>query len=308
MAKERIILDVDTGHDDAVAIALAAGLKDRIQIDALIATNGNQVLGKTLENTLNLAEALEIEAPVFHGSSLPLIRERYNAGNIHGESGFDGPVFEKRRRKEDQGNGILWAVDHVLANPGEVTFVSVGPWTDLAVCIKADDRFAKSLKGIVLMGGAVNIPGNCTPSAEFNVYADPEAADIVMQCGAPITIMSLDVTHQVRLNESIMEAMRNKKSRYKDIFLASMGFYTASLRKVGTEWPAMHDPCCIAYLADPSIFRFEKRDVRVETNRGLSYGKTIGGWLDESSNTQVGCWADEEKFWKLFLDAVEQLP
>ena len=146
---KHIILDVDTGHDDAVAIALAAGLGDEITIDGLIATAGNQIREYTLENTLNLAEALEIEAPVFAGSTGPLLRDRVIAGNIHGKNGFEGPVFEKRKKKECMGNGIRWAVDHVISHPGEVTFVSVGPWTDLAVCLKSDERFASSLRPFI---------------------------------------------------------------------------------------------------------------------------------------------------------------
>ena len=173
---KHIIMDVDTGHDDAVAIALAGGLNDEIVIDGFIATAGNQIREYTLENTLNLTEALEMEAPVFAGSIGPLLRDRVLAGNIHGANGFEGPVFEKRKKKECMGNGIRWAIDHVLSHPGEITFVSVGPWTDLAVCLKSDERFASSLKEIVLMGGAVDHPGNVTPSAEFNVFADPEAA------------------------------------------------------------------------------------------------------------------------------------
>ena len=246
---KHIIMDVDTGHDDAVAIALAGGLNDEIVIDGFIATAGNQIREYTLENTLNLTEALEMEAPVFAGSIGPLLRDRVLAGNIHGANGFEGPVFEKRKKKECMGNGIRWAIDHVLSHPGEITFVSVGPWTDLAVCLKSDERFASSLKEIVLMGGAVDHPGNVTPSAEFNVFADPEAAEIVFESGVPITFFPLDVTLKLLLTQEVLDKVKNlPESRYKNIFLASMGFYVPSLLKAHGEMPAMHDPCTIAYL------------------------------------------------------------
>ncbi len=307
-AERRIILDVDTGHDDAVAIALARGLSDKIQIEGLIASFGNTGREKTLNNTLNLTEALDIEAPVFAGSKGPLIRERVSAGTIHGESGFDGPVFSPRKKQECKGNGILWAVDRVINNPGEITFVSVGPWTDLALCIKTDERFAPSLKEIVLMGGAVHQKGNTTESAEFNVYADPEAAAIVLHSGAPITMMGLDVTLQVLLTEEILEKVkREKDSVYKKIFLNSMEFYIPSIVNATGTWPAMHDPCCIAYLSDPSIFEFEYCPVTVETKDERTYGKTVGGKEDKNQKTKIGIKADAEKFWALFFKALENL-
>ena len=303
-----IILDVDTGHDDAVAIALAAGLKDEIVIDGLIATAGNQVREYTLENTLNLAEALEIEAPVYAGSVAPLLRERVTAGNIHGKNGFEGPVLGPRKKKECMGNGVKWAVEHVISHPGEVTFVSVGPWTDLAVCLKSDERFASSLKEIVLMGGAVDHPGNVTESAEFNVFADPEAAAIVLKSGVPTTVFALDVTLKLQLTEEILDKVRKlPDSRYKEIFLASMGYYVPSLLRAHGEMPAMHDPCTIAYLYDPSIFTYSYRQISVETKGDKTYGKTVGGKEDKNSNIKMGIEVDNDKFWALFFKAVENL-
>lgn len=309
MEKRRIILDVDTGHDDAVAIALACGLKDKIQLDGLIATAGNQVRKKTLNNTLNLAEALELDCPVFAGSFRPIAREQVVASYIHGNSGFDGPVFPPRKKQESKGNGILWALEHVINNPGEITYVSVGPWTDLAMCMRLDERFAPSLKEVVLMGGAVLVPGNVTPSAEFNVFADPEAASIVMSSNVPITMMGLDVTQQIRLTDKIMDKVRAlPESNYKKIFLSSMDFYIPTLLKANGKMPAMHDPCCIAYLADPTIFDFSHRAITVETKGELTYGKTTCEiFEDKNQNTKFGIKADPDKFWSLFFSAIKTL-
>lgn len=305
---ERIIFDCDPGHDDAVALAMAKGLEDKIKVEMIIASHGNQTLDKTLVNALNLAQALELDAPVYQGSDYPLIRERVKAGYIHGENGLAGPVFPPCVRK-CQGNGIQAAIDLVVNNPGQISFVSTGPFTDLAVCLKADPRFAKSLKQIVLMGGSMFKGGNVTPAAEFNVYADPEAAQIVFNSGVEIVDFSLDVTLQIMLNDEIVKTVKSMKpTNYTKIFLASMENYVASCIKYIHDYPAMHDPCTIAFLADPSIFKFERRNVSVDTKSDVNYGNTVASFEDENSKTRIGVWADADKFWNLFYDCIKRLP
>lgn len=305
--KERIIISCDPGHDDAVALAMAKGLSDKIKVEAVIATFGNQVIEKTLTNALNLAQALELDAPVYKGSEHPLLREQVVAGYIHGENGLAGPEFPPCTR-QCQGNGITKAIELVLANPGEITFIAVGPWTDLALCIKAEPKFAKSLKRIVCMGGSLG-KGNCTESAEFNVFADPEAAQIVYNCGAEVVDFGLDVTLQVMLNEDILNKARAiKQKNYTKIFLASMNYYTQSCIKYIHDYPAMHDPCTIAYLVDPSIFEFQNMNIQVDTKSSLCYGRTISKRNAEERLVKYGVKADADKFWKLFFKAVDNLP
>ena len=304
---ERIIFDADPGHDDAVALAMLKGLEDKIKAEAIIATFGNQSLDKTLANALNLVQALELDVPVYAGSSQPLLRERPAAGYIHGENGLEGPVFPPCNRK-CEGNGIKKAVELVLANPGEITFVSVGPFTDLAVCLKSDPDFAKCLKRIVVMGGSMKM-GNVTPAAEFNVYADPEAAQIVFNSGVEVVEFGLDVTLQLKVNDTILDKVKSmKQTNYTSIFLASMEAYTRSCLKYINDYPAMHDPCTIAWLYDPSIFEFEKRRVAVDTKSQVNYGRTAASFIDESSSVNVGIKANGQKFWDLFFKAISKLP
>lgn len=304
---EKIIFDVDTGHDDAIAIAMAAGLRDEIEVLGLIATNGNVALSKTLENTLNVAEAVGLECPVFYGSSKPLLRDVVAAGDFHGESGLDGTTFEKRKKQESKGNGILWAINTVLNNPGEITFVSVGPYTDLAICIKAHPDFAKSLKRIVVMGGSMG-RGNATDSAEFNIWGDPEAAEIVFNCGAEVVAMPLDVTLKVILDEEILEKIKSEKdSSYKKLLLSQLDFYIKANKINNNSMPHMHDPCTIAYLADPTIFKFEQRNVHVETKSELTYGRTVTSDIDENAKVFLGVDANLERFWELFFKAFRAL-
>ena len=304
---EKIIFDVDTGHDDAIAIAMAAGLKDEIEVLGLIATNGNVPLDKTLENTLNVAEAVGLKCPVFYGSSAPLLREKVAAGEFHGKSGLDGVSFEKRKYQECKGNGILWAINSVLNNPGEITFVSVGPYTDLAICIKAHPDFAKCLKRIVVMGGSMG-RGNATPSAEFNIWGDPEAAEIVFNSGVEVVAMPLDVTLKVILDEDILEKIkREKDSKYKKLLLSQLDFYINANLVNNNSMPHMHDPCTIAYLADPSIFCFEQRNVHVETKSNLTYGRTVTGDIDKNAKVFLGVDVDLNRFWDIFFKAFRAL-
>ncbi|MFC2822185.1 MAG: nucleoside hydrolase [Sphaerochaeta sp.] len=306
MEKERIIIDCDPGHDDAYALALAKGLSDRIKTEAIVATYGNQSISRTLTNALNLSQALNFDCPVYAGSPSPLIRKRVHAGNIHGETGLDGPVFPECTRF-CRGNGIQAILNIVRENPGEITFVSLGPMTDLAVCLKADPLFSRDVKRIVVMGGSMG-NGNATPYAEFNVYADPEAAQIVYSGKQEIVMFGLDVTRTLEFDEKQMKRARNlPDSDFKKLFIASIGYYGNAVMKLNGEYPAMHDPSTIAYLADPSLFGFERHNIRVELRDEEKYGQTVAGKADETGNVLAGVRADKERFWDFFFETLSVL-
>lgn len=297
---ERIILDVDTGHDDAVAIELAAG-SPGIKIEALIATAGNTSLENALENTLNIADALHIDAPVYAGSSGPLLRKRVSAGSIHGENGLAGPVFAPRAKQAEKGNAIEFIIRTVMDNPGQISFVSVGPYTDLAIALKAEPRLAGALKRIVLMGGSSG-KGNVTPAAEFNIFADPEAAQIVLRsgaAGADVYLMPLDCTLGVMLDDRRIKEIGSCGGRVSEIFLASMEHYVRSCLEYIHDYPAMHDPCCIAYLIDPSLFRFTDETIEVETKGDINYGRTTLMWPDSGCKVHFARKIDSDGFWKV---------
>ena len=305
MGREKIILDVDTGQDDAIAIAFAAGLREEIELVGLIATSGNTSLENALENTLNIAEAVGLSCPVYKGTSKPLLRERSSSEEFHGPGGLAGPVFPERKRQECKGNGILWAIGKVKENPGEITFVSVGPYTDLALMLKADPEFGPSLKRIVVMGGSLG-RGNATPSAEFNIFADPESAEIVFNSGVEVVMLGLDVTNKVRLTPRIMSSlMAFPDSRYKEIFRSQMEFYSEAYRVIDHDYPAMHDPCTIAFLVDESCFAFKEYTIHVETKGDLTLGRTVG---TEGGNVKAALEVDINRFWEIFKKAFKSLP
>jgi len=304
MSVRRVILDVDTGHDDAVAIMMAAR-NPAIRLEGITVTAGNQTLAKTLRNTLNLCSALGITAPVHAGMTRPLLAELEVASLIHGESGFDGPVFASCDKESEKKHAVNFIVDTVMAaSPGEITLVAVGPLSNVAMAIRLESAIASRIREIVLMGGSI-ASGNVTPSAEFNIHADPEAASIVFSSGANITMIGLDVTTTVQLDDGRFAQLRKIPGPASGIFGASMECYMAACRKYIGESPAMHDPCCIAYVANPEIFTTKKYPVGVELAGTLTRGRTVvdtTGVTGLTPNASVATTVDGERFWAMLAE------
>ncbi len=303
---QRIILDVDTGLDDAVAIILAAGSKT-IHIEGLVATAGNVGLDRTLENTLNVCEVVGIEAPIYAGSAKPLKRERVHAGDFHGASGLDGPVFQTRKRQQvREGSGIRFIIDTIMANPHEITLVPVGPLTDIALAMQQEPKIISLVKEIVLMGGSF-VGGNVTLEAEFNTYADPEAAQIVFSSGAPLVMFPLDCTTKVNLTPEALERYKAFGGKSAKLFCDCMDTYMANYQRKGVGYPAMHDPLCIAYLIDPKPFIYERHEVSVELADQATYGKTLRGKTCKKGGVLVAKKAELTHFWSLIDQALNAL-
>ena len=303
---EKIILDVDTGHDDMVAIVMASGLAE-IEIMGIVAVAGNQIVEKTLLNTLKVCDLIEETAPVFKGMDRPILRDRVVAGSIHGESGLDGPVFPPLIKKEEKIGGIEFIIATILAHPHEITLVPTGPLTDIAMAFLLEPRLPQLVKNVVFMGGSLG-KGNRTPYAEFNIFADPEAASIVLSSGAPLVMMGLDVTLQVLLDEERNTHYTSYSTKTAKMFRDSMSHYIQACRLHGSEFPAMHDPCCIAYVANPSIFEVEKHSIRVELIDKEKYGRTTSVPLIEEKSVLVGKKADTALFWSLLDRSFANLP
>ena len=300
---QRVILDVDTGLDDAVAIILAAG-SSAIHLEGLVATSGNVGLERTLENTLNVCEEVGIVAPVYAGSSKPLKRERVHAGDFHGESGLDGPVFQMRKHQQVQeGSGIQFIIDTIINNPGEITLVPVGPLTDIALAMKQEPKIIRSVKEIVLMGGSF-VGGNVTSEAEFNTYADPEAAQMVFSSGAPLVMFPLDCTTKVNLSPEALTRYKTFEGKSAKLFCSCMDTYMANYQRKGVGYPAMHDPLCIAYLIDPKPFTYERHEVSVELADQATYGKTLRGKDCKEGGVLIAKKADTSHFWPLIDQAL----
>ncbi|HNY21482.1 MAG TPA: nucleoside hydrolase [Treponemataceae bacterium] len=301
MTPRRIILDVDTGHDDAVAIMMA-GRDPALRLEAITVTAGNQTLPKTLRNTLNMCSALGIDAPVYAGMTRPLVRELVPASRIHGESGLDGPRFDSCDRVAENGHAAAFIARKIMeCEPGEITLVAVGPLSNVAMAIRLEPAICSRVREIVLMGGSMGA-GNVTPSAEFNIHADPEAASIVFGSGARLTMMGLDVTRNVTLTPDLLERFAAFPGRAAGIFAASMRSYAAACEKYIGERPAMHDPCCVAYVSDPSLFTLRDYRVDIELSGEYSVGRTVVDFHGATllkPNVSVAQSVDEPRFWRM---------
>ena len=304
---ERILLDVDTGLDDAVALFLAAGLEE-ISIEAVIATAGNVGLENTLENTLNVLETAQIHCPVYRGADKTLVRKPVEAGDFHGKSGLDGPVFAPRKYQQArQESGIDAMIRLVKQNPHQISIVSIGPLTDLALALRKEPALAVLCKQIVIMGGSFS-KGNVTPYAEFNTFADPEAASLVFSCGAKMVLFPLDCTRQVTLSHARLSAFHKRTGKSNAVFCACMDSYTANYTKRGQGEPQMHDPLCVAYLVDPTKVETESCIVTVDTRQGATYGKTSKTPTEETRGILIAKRLDIPWFWSLVDCSLANLP
>jgi inosine-uridine nucleoside N-ribohydrolase len=277
MPIERIIIDCDPGHDDMAAILLAAWHPD-IQIEAITTVCGNASLENTTNNALRIVESFGLDVPVYAGALQPLLHRYEFPAAFHGPSGLDsaGADLPPATRATES----LHAVDAIIAladaNPGEITAVVIGPMTNQALVLAKRPDMATKLKQIVFMGGSAG-GGNVTPAAEFNIWADAEAARIVFRSGIKLVMFGLNVTHQTLLGRDHVAAVRAAQpapNPVADIMQFYCGTYYAF---AGADKPGapLHDPCAIAWLIDPSIFSVEQLPAEVIVADSASYGQTL---------------------------------
>ncbi|WP_288227515.1 ribosylpyrimidine nucleosidase, partial [uncultured Enterococcus sp.] len=230
------------------------------------------------------------------------VREQVVAGNVHGESGLDGPVFGPLHRQAEKTNAVNYIIDTLMASEGDITLVPVGPLTNIAVAMRMEPLIIPKIKEIVLMGGAYGT-GNFTPSAEFNIFADPEAAHVVFTSGAPIVMMGLDLTNQTLCTLEIIERMEAVGNVAGKLFGDIMRFTLKSqFECFGLEAGPLHDATCVGYLISPEAFETQEMYVEVDSNRGPCYGRTVCdelNVLEQKANAKVGKKIDTETFWDL---------
>jgi len=306
MKKQKIILDCDPGHDDAIAIMLA-GNNPAIDLLAITTVAGNQTLDKITVNALHLVQHLELDVPVYAGMSGPLVREQVVAENIHGVSGLDGPVFGELKTELQAEHAVNYIVETLMASDGDIALVPVGPLTNIATAMRMEPGILPKIQEIVLMGGAYGT-GNFTPSAEFNVFADPEAAYIVFSSGVKITMMGLDITDQTVCTPTIIERMEAFGNKAGKLFGDIMRFTLHSQYVAyGLEAGPVHDVTSVAYLINPDLFTTQDMYVEVDINRGPCYGRTVCDILNtmkKTPNVTVGMAVDLPKFWDLVAESV----
>ncbi|MCR3748714.1 nucleoside hydrolase [Lentzea californiensis] len=296
-----VVLDCDPGHDDAIAILLAAGSPE-IDLRAITTVAANQTLDKVTANARRICSAAGISVPIARGCAQPLVRPLYVAEDIHGESGMDGPAFGPLTVGVTEEHAIDVMHAHMPA-----TLVATGALTNVAMYLRRYGPAA--VREIVLMGGSTE-RGNTTPYAEFNIYVDPEAAAVVFGSGVPITMIGLNVTHQALVTPEIV-AQLHALGPLGRTCAELMTFFAATYRDVfGFAAPPLHDPVAVARVIDPTLVTCVEAFVGIETTGTFTRGATVvdlHGRLGREPNAQVAVGLDVDRFFDLVIDAVAQL-
>jgi purine nucleosidase len=296
-----VVLDCDPGHDDAIAILLAAGAPE-IDLRAITTVAANQTLDKVTLNAQRVCSAAGISVPIARGCARPLVRPLYVAEDIHGESGMDGPAFGSLSVDVVEDHAI-----DVMHAQMPATLIATGALTNVALYLQ---RYGTSaVREIVLMGGSTE-RGNTTPYAEFNIYVDPEAAAIVFGSGVPVTMIGLNVTHQALVTPSVV-ARLNALGSLGRMCGELMTFFAATYREVfGFEAPPLHDPVAVARVIDPSLVTCVEAFVGIETTGTFTRGATVvdlHGRLGQPPNARVAIGLDVDRFFDRVVDAVGRL-
>ena len=308
----KIILDCDPGHDDAVAILLAAGNPD-IELLGLTTIGGNHTIDKVTHNArqvLTIAGALDV--PVYRGASRPLINGVVTAEDIHGDSGMEVHGYELPEPAvgvEDE-HAVRWIVDTLMREePGTVTLVPTGPLTNIALAVRMEPRIVSRVREVVLMGGAYGT-GNITASAEFNTYVDPEAAAIVFGEDWPVVMVGLDLTHQALATPEVESRFAALGTSAGDFVVALVDAFRRNYKDAQDfDNPPVHDPCAVAYVIDPSLVETVPAPLSVELGGTLTRGRTVADFRASNApcTSSVATRLDVDRFWDLVVDAVQRL-
>ena len=313
MSRSRIpiVLDCDPGHDDALAILLAAA-SPGLELLAITTVAGNQTLEKTSLNARRVCTVAGISGiPIAAGSDRPLLRRQVVAGDIHGESGLDGPSFGPPTVELDARHAVEVIMDAAAARPGELCLVAVGPLTNVAAALHRDPGLAGRLRRIAIMGGAINI-GNTTPAAEFNIYADAEAARVVFESGVPITMVPLETTHRAVADEAVIARIAMLDTPVANLGVELLRFFAKTYERVfGFGAPPVHDPCAVVAVAAPEVLMTRPMHVAIETRGEHTYGRTVcdvHGVTNQPPNADVAVDLDVGVFWDLMIGALRTYP
>ncbi|MCA5011804.1 MULTISPECIES: nucleoside hydrolase [unclassified Enterococcus] len=312
MAKQKIILDCDPGHDDALALLMALA-SDKVELIGITTSAGNQLPEKTFDNTRKLlALANREDIPVAMGALKPLRRELIIADDVHGESGLDGAELPEPTAVAEKISGNDLLAKLLRESDEKVTIIATGPLTNIAIFLLSHPELKEKIELISFMGGAC-FGGNITPHAEFNIYVDPEAADIVVKSGVPTAMFGLDVTLKAQLFEEDIQEIRAIGNPVARTMADLLDFFNLTttvpfLAEEGhIEGIHMHDPCAMAYVIDPSLFKVLPMHVEVETSETLALGSTVVDYDDlfkKEKNVLVGFDIDLPKFKALVIDTM----
>ena len=299
----RVIIDCDPGHDDAIALMLAHRHAEVLGISTV---SGNAPLRATTANALMVTALLDADTPVHAGAARPLVGEPRHAQIVHGASGLGGVTPIEHRRKVARSDAVEFLLD---ASDQDVWIVALGPLTNLALAIERDRTWVHRIAGISIMGGSATV-GNATRVAEFNIFADPEAAARVFEAGAQLTMCGLNLTHQLRTSDAIVSRLRGVGTRRAE-FAAQVFDYlhTRMADLAGVREAALHDPCAVLAITHPELIETQPRAVDIELDGTLTRGMTV---IDQRStrrrnpaNTRVAYRIDADRAMDLVLECMD---
>jgi purine nucleosidase len=301
----RIILDCDPGIDDALAIAFAHG-DPGIDLLGITTVAGNVGLAQTTENALAVCEFIGAGIPVTAGCAGPLLRPMLDARGVHGDSGLGGATLPPPVTSPAAGHAIDYIIDTVRAAPGEITLVATGPLTNVALAVLREPRLAGWVREFVIMGGSAG-RGNTTPAAEFNIWADPQAAAVAFRAGWTVIMLGLDVTLRTRADAAVLQRMRDLGLLGTELLLPALEQYRSVSEGAG---PPVHDVCAVAWIAQPELFGLVPAQVDVETTGQLTSGMTVTDFEapgPAGGNARVAMDIDVDGFWELTLGAYRRV-
>jgi purine nucleosidase len=309
-----IIIDTDPGQDDAVAILTALASPEDFEILGIVGVAGNVPLHLSVLNALKIVELTgRTDVRVYAGCDKPMKRELVTAEYVHGKTGLDGPTLPAPQLKVEQAHGVNFIIDTLRHNPEQtVTICALGPLTNVATAFHNAPDIVPMVKEIVLMGGGYFEQGNTTPAAEFNIYVDPEAADIVFRSGIPITQVPLDLSHQMLSTGPRVKKFRDLGNRAGVVTAEMLEFFERfDEKKYGWDGGPLHDPCVIAWLLKPELFQGRHINVEIETQSELTLGATVAdywGITSKPRNVHFLRSGDAEGYYTLLAERIGRLP
>ena len=310
----KIIIDTDPGQDDAVAILLALSSPADFDILAIVAVAGNVTLAQNARNALKVVELSgRKDIAVYAGCERPMRRTLVTAEHVHGETGLDGPDLPLPKLQLEAQHGVDFIIETLLTqDAGTVTLACLGPLTNIAMAMVKEPRIIGRIQEIVMMGGGYFEGGNITPAAEFNIYVDPDAADVVLRSGVPIVMVPLDVSHMILSTPERLAKIRAIGNKAGEAVYQMLSFSERfDLNKYGSDGAPLHDPCVMAYMLKPDLFQGRHINVVVETSSELTIGMTVAdywGVTGRVKNVQFLRSGDADAFYDLICERLSRLP
>jgi purine nucleosidase len=312
--RRRIIIDTDPGIDDAVAILLALASPEELDVVGIVTVAGNLPLPQTERNARRVCElAGRTDIPVYAGCARPLVRPLATAEHVHGEIARDRLLLPEPTMALRPQHGVDFLIETLCGEEaGTITLCALGPLTNIAMALVKAPEVAERIGELVVMGGACFELGNVTPAAEFNIHIDPHAAAIVVDSGIAMTMIPLDVTHQVLTTPKRLTALRALGNRCGSAVAALLASFERKRRAAfGSRGRALHDPCVIAYLLRPALFGGREVNIAIETQSPLTLGMTVVDWWGVTSrrpNARLMSTVDTSGFYELMIERLARLP